>query len=243
MQTFSTTFQAAVERDARQLIDIALRLVCTPSSPYVIDASILDSYTVKLDWDARNKISQGGTVAGNAYIELALYGALGKGNVNNGFSYGEGESEGVGFRDLVDRPYIEVLACLISHEVAHAAIFFAAAREPSFGYPPDHCQAWATMYRYLRSNLMFMVAHESVRELRHWEELVNPILLELPAILDDVNDHAERTYENEGIDVEYGVVGGVELFVEECLLKQDRDADLIALSTLSIERLQETYLP
>ena len=241
---FSDRFKSSVERDAKKITHLAFRLAASDSSPFSVDATILDGYLLDMNWNPASTHSRGGIVEGSAYVDLALYSALENGTPHEGFSYNEDPREVGEFPALHQRPYLEVLACLVAHEVAHAAIFHLALREPSFGYPSDHGHAWQCMYRFLRTNLMFIVSHAAVNELPNWAALAPTVSDELPLIKDFVLDCADRTYDDiDGEERPYGVTDSIELFIEERLMSGSDSDVLVLLAALSTERLGDTYVP
>ncbi|WP_390241020.1 hypothetical protein [Vibrio sp. R78045] len=243
MGKFTDSFKAAVEKDADWLCRLAFEMATSSASPFLVESEVRSSYLLNLNWNHRLNTSKGGVKDGRPFVELALYKALSHGSLTHGYDYTEKAGEGEGFVKLVSRPYFEVLACLIAHEVAHAVTFYAARREPLFGGGDDHGDVWHRMYRYLRANLMFIVSHTSVQSIEQWSEVYQSVLDGLPCLRDELTEGADRTYVNEsGIEVEYGDMKSIGLFIENAW-NSDRDSDLTLLSNISVELMSEHYTP
>lgn len=244
MTEVSQVIKQSVVRDAKYLVQLALELITREASPYSVDRSILDNPQIHIHWNQNKSLSQGGIIDGAAYIELSLYYALYPWSPSKGFSYQEEVGEGVGFKELKGRPYLDVLACLVAHEVAHTACFYLSLVDRSFGIPEDHGPAWHRMYRYLRSNLLFIVSHASFSNIDEWEKVSNEVVNTLSSLRVKLSEYEGRSYLNDDDEeVDYTLAGCIELWLDDHWACDTNRELVLSLSTLSVELMREYYNP
>lgn len=236
-------FKKTVERDAERLIEYGVKLCTHIASPRPLHADFAIQPVVRLSWDTRRLNSYGGIKDNRIYLDLALHALLESGSLLTGFHYTEHYNEGRAAPSLSNRPYLEVLACLISHELAHASVFYAAMFDSELHNDDDHCPAFQLMYCYLRKNLMFIVAHESVVSLPRWETVAPIVIESTPALKAYIASNLGRSYSDSEGEHDYGVAGLIDLYIEDALLFDSWPLELQDLSTLSVELLHEHYIP
>lgn len=236
-------FKKIVERDAVRLIEYGAKLCTHIASPRPLYADFSNQPVVRLSWDSRRLKSYGGIKDNKIYLDLALHALLESGSVLSGFHYIEHCGEGRAAPNLSQRPYLEVLACLISHELAHASVFYAATFDSELHSDDDHCPAFQMMYCYLRKNLMFIVAHESVVSLPRWATIAPVVIESSPIVEAYIASNSGRSYNDSEGEHDYDVVGLIDLYIEDALLFDSWPLELQDLSTLSVELLHEHYSP
>lgn len=233
-------FRKQTEMDCSALCALAFRLSIDSASPFFVPDDIAENYEKDVTWKDGLECSSGGIKNGQPYVQLSLGGLFSNGNTNEGFNYSESELMEDKVPCLVKRPYIELLACLVAHEVAHAVVYYIESTTKAFEVVEAHGDIWQKMYRYLRTNLLIIVNYDLLLKQEQWGEVYTRSISALSSIEQElVTDFSERTFVNDsGCDEEYGLCRGIELYLEHHWLERNFN-QLTALSTISYELMGE----
>ncbi|MHC5780143.1 hypothetical protein [Aliivibrio fischeri] len=136
--------------------------------------------------------------------------------------------------------YLELLACLVAHEVAHAVVYYIEETTKAFHIKDAHGDIWQKMYRYLRTNLLIIVNYNLLLEHELWQEVYVQAISALSSTEQSlISDFSEQTFlNNKEVDEEYGVCRSIELYLEHHWLERNFD-QLSAFSTISYELMGE----
>ncbi|ELP5729248.1 hypothetical protein QTV44_002514 [Vibrio vulnificus] len=169
---------------AQTILSQAITLTQMGSCPYRIPTNLLAGLVFSVNWDDGALASHGGINAtGQAVIELALGAELSAPTSSSGYMYVEHDLER-SFPCLQNVSPEAIIACLVAHELAHVCIFGLSRTDSSIVAKDDHCDDWKCLYRYLRSNLLFIYAFELYESDISWSaDLWRTIHSTLPSLV------------------------------------------------------------
>lgn len=172
------------EQVAQTILSHAIALTQMGTCPYRIPAELLAGIGLSVNWDDAAQASHGGiNAAGQAVIELALGAELSVPMSPSGYLYVEHGLERE-FPCLHNVSPEAVIACLVAHELAHVCIFGLSRTERHIAAKDDHCDDWKRLYRYLRSNLLFIYAFELYESDMSWSvDLWRTVHSTLPSLM------------------------------------------------------------
>ncbi|MBF4374480.1 hypothetical protein [Vibrio anguillarum] len=146
-----------LRRSLSQLTHLAFWLSTQPQSPLYVPPSILRSYSFSTLNKPQELTSYGGVKEGTPFVEYSLCSIYNDRQMSGLFTYQEEIALSSAFPILSDLSLTSYLSCLVSHETAHACVFYVDCQSKR-SFSEAHGERWQLIYRFVRDSLLFIVS-------------------------------------------------------------------------------------